>query len=770
MATNKHLQQFAEQLATWAEQIIENGRTPFRRVDLFHRLHTAAGPCRPPLIFWINRQSMIAGGLIFLPDSTTDKSYVKEAAAATALSLRHFVTWEREEIIIWEVTAPNPVRMASLPLAKTQAPAVFHHRLYELIDQLKLLSVTGRIAAPETSPFYLLNLLEETVKLSFPALLERCRLERSENASVLTAEEEAESWNRLTILRLLSLLHWKLLPNNLPVEQLLSQTENLLRQLPEPLGETFRALTPAATQELPSESAVAFHHLLLRLQQIGWHNQEQRGEKTLRALLKLWYAEAPQETDCKSKERLLVHSHELAPTCSREISYSGAQLAANTLKRVLDNLHHPAQLQGDTFKFSSAFQEKYLHANFFGSLRPESALRRELSGHLRNSWPNRRLIIPGNLPFWSLEAAHMLGLTANDGKLELHLPENWLQILEGTFFSELLFENFALSSVDCREKTRHLLRLTRRQEELSTQCLLADGRVRTLELGTNHNQSALRLRCALELPDLFYDLFMEQQLVPLSESGEQLEELNALAAYAKSRMGQQLWRQRTPHPLPNTTEKLLQEGKEIHWLIPETTHLKEFHQLLSQQQKCRTSLEPDELLAQVFGLPHNASIGQFQTPAREELGTKPINRNLSDDLLRQIERDGVPHFPQTYLYRQATGPLHSYRFVPPLRLRQELLGEYELEDTSGARFHVTGEETKDALLLASALGVTTLEIPEDRQQTAEMLDNYRLDLLKLQEKLTRLCLLHIEQPHVAQRLQKKLWQQLPLPPFKWLSG
>ncbi len=94
MSSRKHLQLFATQLATWAEQIIENGRTPFRRVDLFHPLQTSTGTCTPPLIFWINRQSMIAGGLVFLPDNTTDLSFETEAAAATALGLRHFVTWE----------------------------------------------------------------------------------------------------------------------------------------------------------------------------------------------------------------------------------------------------------------------------------------------------------------------------------------------------------------------------------------------------------------------------------------------------------------------------------------------------------------------------------------------------------------------------------------------------------------------------------------------------------------------------------------------------
>jgi len=178
----------------------------------------------------------------------------------------------------------------------------------------------------------------------------------------------------------------------------------------------------------------------------------------------------------------------------------------------------------------------------------------------------------------------------------------------------------------------------------------------------------------------------------------------------------------------------------------------------------------DKQLSQLLGLPTDLPSIQTQSAHKDTGGPKQINPTLSDELLRLLEIEGIPHFPQTYLYRQVTGPLNSYHFAPPLKLRQELLGQYELEDAKGQHLQVTGEETKEALLLASVLGLSTLEIPIDRQQTAEMLDSYRQDLLKLQETIVRLCNLHIEQAAAAQRLQKKLWQQLPLPPLRWLSS
>lgn len=769
MSPNENLQLFARQLASWSEQIIENGRTPFRRVDLFRPLHTSVGTCRPPLIFWINRQSMIAGGLIFLPDATSDPSYNKEADAATALGLRHFVTWEASQINVWEVSSGENLLVTSLPLGKADDPAIFHHRLSELIDQLKLLSITGRIDAKEISPFYLLNLLEETLELAFPALLEQCRLQRSETASILAAEDEAESWNRLTMLRILCLFNWQLMPSSLSVNKLSSSTKKLLTLLPEPLAQALQNFTPGPAETLPGTSAVAFHHLILRLQQIGWQGRSNHGEKVLRLLLNLWHGKAKLNNRSQNQERLLLHSRELAPDCHHEVSHSGAQLAANTLWRVLDKSPHPTQMQGDTFKFSAEFQQKNLHANFYGTMRPEPALRRELAGHLRTSWPNRHLLIPGNLPFWTIEAAHMLGLSAQNSRIELHLSANWLKLLGGTVFSDLLFSNFALETVDCRETSRHLLHLSRRQNEGLTECLLPDGNCRKLELGQNHHRAVNRLLYTLELPPLLFELFNQQQLLPLTDTAEEAYLPEALAYYAKSSMGQQLWRLCTDTKLPSTTAKLLKEGSEHGWLVPETSSLKELVHLIAQKKSANSEAYLDDILTQLLGIPSGTPIEQTMATGDTSV-VKPVSRDLGEQLLRQLEAEGIPYFPQTYLYRQATGPLNSYSFTPPLKVCQELLGQYELEDARNQQFQVVGEETKDALLLASSLNLKSLEIPQNRQQTADMLDSYRQDLRKLQEKISRLCHRHIEQPAAAQRLQKKLWQQLPLPSAKWLSS
>ena len=70
---NQHLQQFAQQLASWTEAIIEYGRTPFRRVDTYPKIDTEQGVIQPPLVFWINRQSMMAGGILLLPENNLEE-------------------------------------------------------------------------------------------------------------------------------------------------------------------------------------------------------------------------------------------------------------------------------------------------------------------------------------------------------------------------------------------------------------------------------------------------------------------------------------------------------------------------------------------------------------------------------------------------------------------------------------------------------------------------------------------------------------------------
>lgn len=763
---NTPLQQFASQLHAWSEQIIENGRTPFRRVDLYQSILTELGSCTPPLVFWINRQSLIAGGLIFLPEQSTDREMKSEAAAATALGLKHFVTWETEQINIWCVEPDGTKLLNSFPLGTTTEPSVFHHRLYELIDQLKLLSVTGRIDYREISPYYLLNLAEECLELSMSGFIEHFRVLRSKKNSTLRAEEEAEDWCKLTLLRLLCILHWDLLPDNFTLDDIPRLLDELLPKLPEPLGAYLHDLRPNPDQPLPQNSIVSLHHLLLRLQQVGWKDQNERGLETLRLLLIHWFGapkihESPADTD-----RLMLHSRELAPKCRRELTQSGLQLAANTLWRVLSGTAHPQQLQGDAFRFLTPIEEEYLHANFYGDLCPDTELRRQLAANLRTSWPNRRFTLSGDLPAWVAEVAHTLGMSRPGSRIELHLPADWLRLIRGSMLSQVLFENFILEEIIETSPERHMVCLKRERGEFATRVRKIDRQDRFTELGQQHEKAEFRLILIFELPDSLYELYQEQRLVPYQSDSPEAADIDILKDYSTSRLGKGLWSICSPRPMPDQVDSLLQEAEANGWLIPDIVHLRELKRLREES----TEASIDELLARLFPFSSLEFVDKSVSGGKSSTVPRPISRNLNEELLRQLEIDGIPHFPNTYLYRQVTGPLLNYQFTPPLTLCQEMLGQYELEDANGTVLHIEGQETLEALQLADLLGMGKLELPVDRQQTADMLDSYRKDLLALQDKINALCQKQIENPQAALRLQKKLWQQLPLPSLKWLNS
>ncbi len=168
---NQHLQQFAQQLATWTEAIIEHGRTPFRRVDTYPVIDTEQGMIQPPLVFWINRQSMMAGGILLLPKNNLESELKSGRNCASALGLRHFVTWEIDQVRIWQIEKDETVEKQSFPLSSPSHPETFRYLLADILDALKLLSVLGAVPAIDLSPWYFNNLFQITLQQALPPLI-----------------------------------------------------------------------------------------------------------------------------------------------------------------------------------------------------------------------------------------------------------------------------------------------------------------------------------------------------------------------------------------------------------------------------------------------------------------------------------------------------------------------------------------------------------------------------------------------------------------------
>ncbi|MCK4691701.1 MAG: hypothetical protein KAT20_07830, partial [Desulfuromonadales bacterium] len=272
------LQQFAQQLALWTELVIANGRTPFRRVDLYPEIHTDQGVLRPPLVFWINRQSMMAGGILLLPEQDLSAELSRGRSCCEALGLKHFATWENDRVRIWRQDRNGISEHRQFNLEHTDHPDAFRLLLSEVLEALKLLAVIGLIPAAERSPHYLHNLFQTTLDLALPALVNSYRSQRVHElpSSAQDADQQAMEAGRLLLLQLLGLSWHGKLPSAILPEKLERAISISLLDLPEPLRLPLSQEVTATAPQLPFEASVCFHHLLLRLQQLAWKQPQQR--------------------------------------------------------------------------------------------------------------------------------------------------------------------------------------------------------------------------------------------------------------------------------------------------------------------------------------------------------------------------------------------------------------------------------------------------------------------------------------------------------------
>ncbi len=226
------LQQLTDQLSHWAESLISRGRTPLRKVETFPSLLTANGEQRPPLLFWINRDSCMAGGVVLFPGENDEAAMEMGHYCAQALGLRYFITWTRSEVSFWDDETPPRLRK-QLPLTKGTKASTrdFQEVLQLLLEEIKLLAVLAAVPPPELSACYLANMWRTTLLAAEPLLNEHYRIARSEERLTKgdVPGQLAIGKGFLTFVRLLALSHYDLLPTEIQPHLL---EEEIRRVLP----------------------------------------------------------------------------------------------------------------------------------------------------------------------------------------------------------------------------------------------------------------------------------------------------------------------------------------------------------------------------------------------------------------------------------------------------------------------------------------------------------------------------------------------------------
>jgi hypothetical protein len=775
------IRQLAEQLAHWGESLIARGRSPLRKIETFPSLLTSCGPQNPPLVFWINRDSFMAGGLVLFPGGDDPHTLETGRGCAQALGLKYFVTWTTSEITFWDALQPTPAAGKKLKVGKTGKPTTtdFQEALQRMMEEIKIMSVLGAVPPPELSAHYLANLCRTTLLAVRPLLTDSYRIARSKGnpaGEPLAAEMLADSKAIMTLGRLLSLTLWHpsaaiAQPGDL--EQVLTTS---LALLPPDLADVLAA--DEQEQPLPEEAAVRFHLLFRRLAQLQASTDQPRHCQALSLLLEhesphLGGFPPPFPLGPERRPTLLLNPDRLYFETERPIEIAPRPILVLTaLLRRLQNAP-PAAGQAASLWQAAPFTPPHLISGTLSDRQPpDSSLRHSWKALLRTSWPTRRFALAPRTPAWAWEFLHLLGLAAEGAVIELRLPDRWLKSDFGRPLIELIKEQFTLDHLANDLGGWLCLRLFK---ELRPGHIAVfrrdDGTSRQVSWQNLRTAHPALLTLAWTLPEELFALLEDGRLTLPADEPWEPRRAKALYLYTRSTLGRLLWQMTgAGRSLPrrqSLRRALLHTGLPV----PEAAALAQLQQLADGAGETFPSMrEIDRELEQWLG--DSVSLGDLSMksgsrsdPANPQPPTDD-RTGLAEEIAEGIFVDGLPRFPEHYLFDYYRPDLTEYVFAPPLSLAGQFFDTVELQDRRGRTIRVEGEETARALLLTATAAGDSLKIrlPTDREILAAILERYLADLEALRQALLRETHRRLADPKAAAALAEEIWTGQGLPP------
>ncbi len=770
--TNQHLQQFAQQLATWTKEIIEHGRTPFRRVDTYPEIDTEQGVLQPPLVFWINRQSMMAGGILLLPDNNLETELEHGRSCAAAIGLQHFVTWETDRVRIWHVDYEQTREQQSFPLSSPSHPETFRYLLADILDSLKLLAVLGAIPVADLSPRYFNNLFQATLQQALPPLINAYRRQRSEiEGSTEDADACANEANRLLILQVISLLWFNKFPDTILPEKMDRAIELSLPTLPELLKQALSYHTTIAPPPLPLETAVCFHHLLLRLRQLSWNQPTERAKESIYYLINSWY-----QNKSENKETAPIHLYPATPPLNTEtailLSDSPSFLAATVLLADISTHRQYNLFLGNLFQFDrDSFSSEAIVGRLLNRAVIPSSTRHEYSTRLRISWPNRHIKIKTGQPFWLWELIHLLGLCHVDQKLSLELPIDLLNKPANIMAWSLLCENFSFQQIQLLNNGDLLLHISHSEIQDETFPLQFPEEIRKITPVADPDSFRHRLLLALTLPKNIYNFLGDELIWPEFDDIPD-DHLPGWEVYCQSHLYKwfrNILRNGHIQTEPGSEGSTNTNHGGIPY--PEPLLLNELAHFGQGMRAGQQSSSIDHFLANILACPavENIKLSGITQIPRTSAPETHSGKKFKESIAQQLSNHGIPNFPEQYLYFLDQPEIYHYSITPPLRVKSNLLGQFELEDAKGQIIAGYGEELEQILLFCSAAGKSEFDLPGDRHQLEQLLIYYKKDLNSLYKYLSNLCYSQIENSKSAHRLIKNTWGNFNLPDPAWFK-
>jgi hypothetical protein len=406
---------------------------------------------------------------------------------------------------------------------------------------------------------------------------------------------------------------------------------------------------------------------------------------------------------------------------------------------------------------------------------PSSTERPALTARLRSAWPIRRFPLRPQTPRWLWECLHLLGISAQGGTIDLSLPETWLVADFGEPLAELIREEFTLESLVRHYPAQTVLKL-RRGSYPETPCIIGGfkGRVLTREWMQRGGRGLLAL--ALDLPENLFRLLEEGRLGLPGESDGALVQQNEREVYlfSRSSLGRYLWGVITGSPSPPQRKNLFRDALRFGLPLPPAEILASLRRIPWLDGESPPPVETiDEELSLWLGGDLEMAEADDDRPMRRGGGKSsppPPDPGTEAEIAAAVFVDGLPRFPEQYLYDYYRPSLREYAFPGPLTMGDEFFGRFTLLGPEGFRLEVEGAETARAIQLCSHTGGIRTALPADRHLTAEILERYLADLKELRQVLVRRTHGKIPDPKTAAGLVEKIWKAQPLPPWPLLAG
>jgi hypothetical protein len=537
--------------------------------------------------------------------------------------------------------------------------------------------------------------------------------------------------------------------------------------LPAPLQESCQWTDPAP---LPEEVSIDFHHLFRRLTQVGWHTDRQRAATTLALLL---HESAPSfgaSADSQSspgdvKEDSLLINPSLANSAQSHLMLAPpGRLPGLALHRELLQLSPLKHASSSAYRILRSSEERLsaLSGEFTAPYYDESLPYEELLLRLRISWPNRRFRPPRSTPRWMLGLLHLLGLCREGASVSVATPASWPKYPHGRFLLNTLASTFSFDEVT-QKPDELLLKMTRSSNPHNPTRIVTQDAVRTLEAGWQLEMPKSALAFALYLPQEGWDLLLHDELSFSDDRTVSADIHSGVERFLHSSWGKMLTRA-VGISIDTADKQSLSEEVLALLPLPPRDLLKQLAEMnIESQDDEKCSCLVDRELQQWFATPLPDSDSAPREPGHR---AKRVTPERKRQLIEEVFSDGIPLFPEHYLYDHYLPELEEFTLPGPLFFQKRFFNQIELVTRDNQQLLAGNDLLARALILASHGGRNQVKLPADESILEEILGRYRDDLGRLKENLQTRCNALFEKPAQGRSLARKIWLQQGLPSWE----